>query len=158
VVQIELPPDHQRQLVTALRKAGDREIGGILMAEHVGVERFRVVRLTVQSTGGTFARFVRSVSMFLGPLTMFFGDTQHDYRRFNYLGEWHSHPSFPAVPSAGDISTMREIANDSSVGATFVALLIVKLLPSGVLEGSVTLFSQGHEHERGELVLTEMTS
>ena len=63
------------------------------MGEHVGVDTFRVKDLTIQRKGGTFATFIRFIEEIIGPLRDFFSSTRHDYTRFNYLGEWHSHHS-----------------------------------------------------------------
>jgi hypothetical protein len=69
---------------------------------------------------------VRLIEYILQPLEAFFRSTNHDYKRFNYLGEWHSHHSFELIPSREDHLTMMQIANDPAVGANFVVLLIVK--------------------------------
>jgi hypothetical protein len=73
--------------------------------------------------------------------------TQHDYTRFNYIGEWHSHPSFTPVPSRCDDNSMREIVQDPKVGANFVVLLIVKLHDGKELQASVhTYLPDGTKH------------
>jgi [CysO sulfur-carrier protein]-S-L-cysteine hydrolase len=97
------------------------------MGEHVGPDTFRVKELTIQRKGGTFASFVRLVQGVLAPLKAFFHATHHDYIRFNYLGEWHSHHSFDLTPSGTDHNTMFEIIDDPQLGANFVVLLLAKL-------------------------------
>ncbi len=154
-MQILLPPDIAQRLSTALERAGTREIGGVLMGEHIGENVFRVKNITIQQHGGSFAAFVRMVQDVIAPLTEFFRATNNNYTRFNYLGEWHSHPSFVPEPSGRDRETMRGIINDPEVGAHFAVLLIVKLNQSGYLEGSVSVFyPAGHEYP-GELVLEQ---
>ena len=139
-MQLILPIELRIQVEAALRKAGNNEIGGILMAEHVGENSFHIRSLTIQKRGGTFATFVRYVEAFLVPLRRFFQRTNHDYRRYNYIGEWHSHPSFAPVPSRTDDQTMRTIIEDPEVGANFIVLLIVKLNESRGLDGTVTVY------------------
>jgi [CysO sulfur-carrier protein]-S-L-cysteine hydrolase len=139
-VQLLLPPEITSQLAAALAQAGLREIGGILMGEHVGPDRFRVREVTVQRRGGTFAEFVRIVSEILAPLRAFFDTTQHNYQRFNYMGEWHSHHSFELRPSGRDHATMCEMVTDPKLGAHFVVLLLVKLGADGELQGAVTVY------------------
>jgi hypothetical protein len=139
-MQLLLPPDIASRLVNALALAGQREIGGILMGEHVGTETFRVKDLTIQRKKGTFAAFVRIVAEILAPLRAFFDTTKHDYTRFNYLGEWHSHHSFALEPSGKDHMTMYEMVMDPQLGARFVVLLLVKLDEKGGLEESVTVY------------------
>src|SRR5712692_11078242 len=111
-----LPPEFTLQLEHALRRAGKREIGGILMGEHVGVNEFVVRQITIHRRG-TFASFFRRIEDAWAEINRFFDRTKRDYRRFNYLGEWHSHPSFEPVPSRTDHQSMRDIVMDDSVGA-----------------------------------------
>lgn len=122
-----LPPEIVSKMVDALTKVGSREIGGILMGEHIGLNTFRVKELTVQWNKGTFAAFFRLVEQIVEPLRNFFHSTNHDYTRFNYLGEWHSHHSFDLTPSRADHASMFEIVMDQRLGARFVVLLLVKL-------------------------------
>src|SRR5213596_1840382 len=116
-MQLLVPPEIESQLVDALTQAGRREIGGILMGQHVGADTFRVMEVTVQRRGGTFAAFIRIVADILAPLRAFFDATKHDYTRFNYLGEWHSHHSFALEPSGRDHDTMCHIVTDPQLGA-----------------------------------------
>ena len=139
-MQLIVPHEIARQLIDALGQAGKREIGGILMGEHVGPDTFRVKELTIQRKGGTFARFIRMVEEIIVPLRAFFDITKHDYTRFNYLGEWHSHHSFALTPSKRDHETMYDIVTDQQLGAHFVILLLIRLDGNGQLEGSVTAY------------------
>ena len=117
-------------MMTALQNAGQREVGGILMGEHVGTNTFIVREITIHRRG-TFASFVRRIEDAIGGLRAFFKGTGYDYVRFNYIGEWHSHPSFEPYPSRTDDLSMLQIVKDETVGANFVALLIIKLGPDG---------------------------
>lgn len=105
------------------------------MGEHVGTNAFVVRSLTIQG-GGTFASFVRNARSALRALSDYFQRSNHDYTRFNYLGEWHSHPSFSVQPSQTDHQSMVDIATNSAVGANFVVLLVFKLARNGRLDGS----------------------
>ena len=139
-MQLLIPPEISQQLVDALRQAGKREIGGILMGAHIGPNTFSVKEITIQRKGGTFATFMRMVEEILAPLLAFFDATKHDYTRFNYLGEWHSHHSFALVPSERDHATMFNMVMDPQLGAHFVLLLLVKPAHNGQLEGSVSVY------------------
>ncbi len=150
-MQLLLPPNIVECIHSALRDAGKREIGGILMGEHVGIDAFRVKEITVQRRGGTFASFVRLVEYIVGPLNNFFRTTRHDYTRFNYLGEWHSHHSFELTPSSTDHNTMLQIANDPKVGANFLALLLVRV-NSSRLEGSVSVYRPNARPFLGDVI------
>jgi hypothetical protein len=145
-----LPDDLSDRIKTALRKAGHREIGGILMAEHVGMNTFSLTDLTIHRRG-TVASFVRRIEEALGFLRAFFHHTNHDYIRFNYIGEWHSHPCFEPEPSLKDDASMREVVGDETIGANFVVLLIVKLGPDGELRTSVHTYLPNGDRIRAAL-------
>ncbi len=126
-MKILVPIHIQNQLVEALQQAGDREIGGILMGEHVDIDEFHVIDLTIQTRKGTLVSFIRLVTSAVTALKKFFERTDKDYTRFNYLGEWHSHPSFTTFPSEKDMRSMVEIIKDKEVNTNFVVLIIFKL-------------------------------
>jgi [CysO sulfur-carrier protein]-S-L-cysteine hydrolase len=71
-MQILLPPDITQRLADALARAGTREIGGVLMGEHIDENVFRVKNITIQHHGGSFAAFMRMVQDVITPLTEFF--------------------------------------------------------------------------------------
>jgi integrative and conjugative element protein (TIGR02256 family) len=128
-----------KRLQTELMRAGAKEIGGLLMGEDVGDGAFRVVGISVQRSGGTHTCFVRNPNEHQAYLEEFFARTGQDYTRFNYLGEWHSHPSFEPLPSATDIKTMQSIVGDPEVGVNFLALLVVRQVKRRI-EATATVF------------------
>lgn len=132
MITLILPPEQHDLLLAALRKAGRREVGGILMGEHAGPNVFIVRKISVYRRGA-FASFLRRVEDAIGSLQTFFRETDYDYARFNYIGEWHSHPSFEPCPSRTDDLSMLKIVQDETVGANFVVLLIAKLGAEGEL-------------------------
>lgn len=156
MMELRLPDAIAQEIVGALQKAGSREVGGVMMGEHVAEGVFRVVEITVQPQAGTFATFLRMVTGLAAALKRFFQRTNHAYTQFNYLGEWHSHPSFVLEPSGQDCRTMWDIVEDPSVGANFAALLIVKLGASG-LEGQAFVFLPGRQVYTGTVMLGEQT-
>jgi [CysO sulfur-carrier protein]-S-L-cysteine hydrolase len=83
---------------------------------------------------------VRRIEDALGRLTSFFVRTNPDYRRFNYIGEWHSHPIFELEPSFKDDASMMEILLDPAVGARSVVLVLVKLDVRGCLLANAYLY------------------
>jgi len=101
-VKVELPAVELRKLRDALRLAGTREIGGQIFAEQLAPSRFRATEITVQARPGTFARFFVDLVQAARDARRFFQRTNREYRRFNYLGEWHSHPRFAVRPSETD--------------------------------------------------------
>lgn len=126
-MKIKIPNEIISKIEIALKKANQNEIGGILMGQHIDENEFRVVDITIQKQHGTIASFTRIIDEIIRPLKTFFKRNSYKYKTFNYLGEWHSHPSHKANPSLKDIQSMFEILSDKNVGANFAILIIVKL-------------------------------
>lgn len=122
------------------------------MGEHIDESEFRIVDLTIQGQSGSVAFFIRSVVDIVKPLKKFFKKTGYNYRKFNYLGEWHSHTSFPPLPSQKDIQSMQEIVNDPDTGANFVVLLIVRLKDAQEIEATATIFFQDGQFFQCKLI------
>ena len=97
------------------------------MGEHVEGETFRLIDISVQHSGGTVSHFTRDPSQHQAQLDAFFVRTGGNFTRFNYLGEWHSHPSFEPHPSSDDVRTMQSIVDDPEVGVNFLILIIGRL-------------------------------
>ena len=146
-MHVRIARDEAQLLIDALSRAGSREIGGQLFGEQLEPSRFRVTELTIQRRGGGFARFVVDVVQAARDAVRFFQRTKQEYRRFNYVGEWHSHPSFEVRPSSTDAETMRGLVRDPSFKGTFAVLMIVRW-DTGTLRSGAWLFDpQGHEAE-----------
>ena len=142
-MQLILPLPKAKRLQRELKRAGAQEIGGLLMGEHVQDEVFRIADVSIQRSGGTNVCFIRHPEKHRHDLDAFFARTEKDYERFNYLGEWHSHPSFEPLPSNTDIATMQSISEDPTVGAHFVVLMIVRLSDEQTLDVTATAFRSG---------------
>jgi len=119
------------------------EMGGVMVGEHIASDTFRIVDISVQRRGGTFAHFERNPDHHKAFLADFFAKTGNDYKRFNYLGEWHSHPAFEPLPSGKDFATMHDLVEDPQTGVNFAVLIIAKLSGWRNLELSATLFRAG---------------
>ena len=126
MIRVGIPADTQDRMKQALRRAGSREIGGILMGQELAVGHFAIVEFSLDEISGESAHFVRDAEHHRQALKIFFDRTRHNYQTFNYLGEWHSHPSFPARPSVTDLRSMQDLV-DGERGIEFAVLLIVKL-------------------------------
>src|SRR3984893_9755667 len=112
---------------SALRKAGKREIGGMLFAEQLNPNHFSIIDFSLDAFSGSHAAFGRDPGSHQTTLDQFFERTGGDFQRFNYLGEWHSHPSFSVHPSIEDIGTMTDIVENQSSEITFAILLVMRL-------------------------------
>lgn len=111
------------------------------MGEQVAPDHFRIVEFSIDETIGTAAHFVRSPEHHAVALEGFFQRTAADYQRFNYLGEWHSHPSFPVRPSVEDIRSMQSLV-DGERDIDFSALIIVRLRCLVLLEAAAYMFAR----------------
>lgn len=95
------------------------------MAEQLPNQVFRVADYSVDHDAGSFAYFARRPEQHQERLSRFFSSTDHNYERFNYLGEWHSHPSFSILPSSTDLAAMQELVQEPNI--RFAVLLILRL-------------------------------
>jgi hypothetical protein len=86
-----------------------------------------VTDLTVQRRLGSVAAFIVDLVEAARAAVDFFHRTGHAYSRHNYIGEWHSHPSFAVAPSPKDANTMRELVTAKDFRGSFAVLLIARL-------------------------------
>ena len=135
---------HLLRLSGELARAGRREVGGVLVGEHLGGERFALLDFSVQRRGGGRAHFRRDPVKAAAFVEAAIARHGGDPARVNYLGEWHSHPACPAVPSPVDVAQMRDIVDDPDQPGEFSVLLVVSLTPT-TLQMSMTLFRRGVE-------------
>ncbi|WP_416355810.1 Mov34/MPN/PAD-1 family protein [Aureimonas phyllosphaerae] len=137
-----LPSEIAQRFRRHLVEAGADEIGGILMGEQLSLGKFRIVDFSVDAGRRERDRFLRDMDHHAHTLRRFFERTGGDYERFNYLGEWHSHPRFSVAPSSTDLCSMQAMV-DGDEGIAFAALLILKLRRRDRLQASATLFTTG---------------
>lgn len=141
-MQIELSHNVRFRLHNALRHSGRREIGGMLFAEQIAFGHFFVVDFSIDAHSGSRAKFNRDPDTHRQALDDFFRRTGYDFNRFNYLGEWHSHPSFSAHPSLQDLATMTDLVEDTE-GVSFAVLMIVRLRVRLWMDCTFTVFARG---------------
>lgn len=149
-MKLRIGPELYRKLARALRDASANETGGVLMGEQLAPGDFRLLDVTVAKRTGGPAHFERSAQEHGKELEGFFGDTGRDFGRFNYLGEWHSHPSDLPLPSGKDILSMRELL-DEDPHIPFAVLLICRAIDDRVAL-SATLFQPGLPHEEVDIL------
>ena len=150
-MQIELASGLASRLRGALRAAGAREIGGILLAEQLAPGHFRVVDFSLDLCSGSHASFRRDPAVHQKAMDAFFAKTGREFNRFNYLGEWHSHPAFPVCPSRDDIDTMTDLVEHSRSEITFALLLVVRLRFWVWMDYSLTIFARGYAPYGGRI-------
>jgi [CysO sulfur-carrier protein]-S-L-cysteine hydrolase len=150
-MRIELAADIPKRFHTSLRQAGNREIGGVLFAEQIKPSHFCIVDFSLDPCSGSHARFRRDPQAHQKTLDEFFLRTGQDFQRFNYLGEWHSHPSFSVRPSAQDLSTMTDIVEDQNSAIAFAVLLIVRLRLRVWIDHSLTIFVRNRPPQQSRI-------
>lgn len=153
MIEVHLPAELATRLLRELHRAGANEIGGVLATEHVSDGVFRICDLSVQRSGGTPTFFVRDPVVHRRFIRRFLDRTGHQYDSFNYLGEWHSHPSFPVQPSTTDLRQMQALIEERDQVANFLVLVIVKRERDGTLAGSAHAFRRGIAPVRVRLVI-----
>jgi len=147
-------PEHVISLLQGeLKRAKRREIGGVIVAERLGGDLFQIADLSVQRGGGSGFAFMRDPDQHRAFLDDFFARTNYDYTRFNYLGEWHSHPNVPALPSPQDVRSMLNIVGDRAVNAPFALLMIARRRLFGGLDLSATEFRCGERPRPADVSL-----
>jgi len=144
-VRLLLPNDQMEILRNALHRAGTDEIGGQIFGEQLAPSDFRATDLTFQKRPGTFARFIVDFVQAARDAINFFDRTKHQYERFNYIGEWHSHPSFEVRPSATDIEAMRALVSDGEFRGRFAVLMITRLDGDQISSAAWLFDPAGHE-------------
>lgn len=150
MIEVVLNSRCVRKLRRELVNAGANEIGGVLAAEQIGDGKFLVLDLSVQRDG-TNTHFERDPVQHVEFIKKFHERMGSQPEKFNYLGEWHSHPSYQAIPSKEDIIQMQKLVKDDEQASTFLTLMVVKLDAQGLLRGSVYGFRPNQMPVRGKL-------
>jgi [CysO sulfur-carrier protein]-S-L-cysteine hydrolase len=94
---------------------------------------------------------VRSIEHRHAALSGFYEQMASDYGRFNYLGEWHSHPNHLPVPSSTDIASMQALVRGER-DIPFAMLLIVRSAWWRRMLVSATLFQRDKAPETIEII------
>jgi proteasome lid subunit RPN8/RPN11 len=148
LASVAVPYTIARGLKRYLRSAGSNEIGGILLAEQIRPDFFRIVQFTVDETKGTRSTFTRAEHQHSEALDQFHKEKGYEFHKYNYLGEWHSHPSFSVRPSARDRITMQSIVK----GSNDIPFAIFRLDYWLRLRASATVFRATHPATEVKLI------
>ena len=150
-MKVALGPEIESRLRRALREAGQREIGGMLFAEQLAPAYFRLIDFSIDTSSGSPTHFRRDQRAHRKALNEFFEKTGRNFGRFNYLGEWHSHPLFSVTPSGDDVETMQSLVDNRTSEISFALLLIVRLRFWFWMDGSLTTFVRGYQPQRARI-------
>lgn len=143
-MKIEITKEVRSRMLVSLKRARRREIGGILMAEQVSPGFFRIVDFSLDEKSGSTTQFFRHSELHQNALDSFFLRTGNDFARYNYIGEWHSHPNHHHAPSRIDILSMLDLIKEEG-DIPFAILLIVKRRWWSRLYCTAMLFRQGED-------------
>lgn len=145
-MRLRIPKMIVERWAADLKRTGAKEIGGVLFGEQIDEGDFRIVEATRQRFwGGTATTFKRRGGARKEILALH-EKAGGDPERFNYLGEWHSHPNAPAWPSLQDEITMYNLLADQGEAVNFLVLMIVKLDEREQLHiGARTYLASGHK-------------
>lgn len=141
-VELILPDTILGRMRVSLERAKNREIGGILMARQIVPGCFEIVDFSVDELTGERAHFVRDPAFHNFFLDQFFDKTGHDYKHYNYIGEWHSHPRLPILPSLTDLESMEDLVNGER-DIPFAVLLIVRSDTPSEFAATATFHQRG---------------
>lgn len=144
---LRVPKSQLHRLREALAQAGDREIGGQIFGEQLAPSCFLVSEMTIQRKRGAIASFIVDLVQATKDAMFFFDRTDHQYVKFNYIGEWHSHPNFSVYPSGVDIASMVNIVADSEFQGNFAVLVIARLEEDSMSMGGWVFSAFGGVHE-----------
>ena len=145
-MRLRIPSELIEQWRADLSRAGAREIGGVLFGEQLAEGDFRIVKARRQRfPRGTATSFHRHGSGARKQILALHKNFGSDPERFNYLGEWHSHPNAPVWPSRQDEVTMYELLADQGKSVNFLVLMILKLDDQKRVQiGAMTFLSSRH--------------
>ena len=105
------------------------EFGGLLIGHYANDQKTVVILNTVlptkyESTKWSFERGVEG-------LTEALEEYYAQIPSLIYVGEWHTHPDNPAIPSATDVQALQEISGSAAVNIQHPVLLIIRIDKAG---------------------------
>lgn len=124
-MKIIIPKLIAAKIYNQVIKYSPNETKGALFAKKISNELFEIDDIYIEKNVGSFA----FVTLINNKKYQKFQKTYHeknnnDYVRHNYIGDWHSHPSFELNPSSFDIKEVKEDLKASN--AKFLIQIIVK--------------------------------
>ncbi|TKD13770.1 hypothetical protein FBT96_19055 [Rhodobacter capsulatus] len=152
-LSLTVPRSQLANLQIYLAQGGKREIGGWLVAEQIAPGEFELVGLTVDLETGTRDRFDSLPEPHSKQMDRILLENSGRVGRVDYLGEWHSHPTFPPIPSKIDLTSMMHMVENS--GPSFAALVIVRLMRNASIQATITTFQRGQMPEVGRLIIAD---
>lgn len=121
-----IAPEAERRIRELARASADgRETGGILLGRGPGADGV----IQVEEAGAPGENAERRTDFFLRDRSHAERLAEHAWERSRsiWVGEWHTHPAGPPVPSTRDLVTYTGLLDDPELG--FEALVSVIVVP-----------------------------
>ena len=142
-MKFELAPDMYRRLSRTLRQAGSKEIEGMLFAQELSPNHFRLTDFSTDSFANSYGSVARDIGVHPEQVIAFSERTGTNFSPYTYIGRWHSSSSWPLAPSPADLQPMQSIVESGTSPISFALLLIVRQRFKFWLDYSLTTFSKG---------------
>lgn len=138
------------RMINALKRAGLNETKGACFASKTSDDCYSIEDVFLSKEKGTtvFSNLKINYSYKCFE-KRYFKKHKYDYVNHNYIGDWHSHPSFDCLPSNYDKKEAFEELYNSN--ARFLIQLIVKLIDNEIT-GRCFLYLKNSIAEECELV------
>ena len=150
-MKIIIQNDVKTKLYEALTKAGINEIKGACFAYNSSPNVFEIEEVYISPVQGTFAFSNLIINYKYKKFERdYFKRHNYDYEKHNYIGDWHSHPSFDCIPSQYDIKEVLDELSKSN--ANFLIQLILKI-ENGKLIGNCYYYNSKEKTIKCELLL-----
>ena len=152
-MEIIIPKKISLKLKKQISKYSPLETKGALFAEDLGNDTFRIDEVYLEPKPGT----TTFVKLFINQEYVSFQKNYHKLRKnnfskFNFIGDWHSHPLFECFPSSYDIREVEEDIKKSN--AIFLVQLILKVI-KGKLIGNAFYYTRGLSAKKITLTIQE---
>lgn len=124
-MKIIVPEKMSKIILDHVKKYSPNETKGALFARKIDDETFEIDAVYIEKKVGTFAFVILENNCRYKKFQAVYNKKHHyDYKNHNYIGDWHSHPSFALFPSEYDKSEVVEDLTKSN--ANFLIQMIVK--------------------------------
>jgi len=125
-LEIIIPAKITSLIKKHIDKYSPLETKGALFAEHLGDNIFKIDSVYLEPKPGT-TTYVKLVvnRVYQAFQNSFHKKHQYHFSKFNYIGDWHSHPLFECIPSSFDVEEVQKDLKNSN--ANFLVQLILKV-------------------------------
>ncbi len=150
-MKIIIPQKITKIIYNQVKKHSPNETKGALFARRINDELFEIDAVYLEKKIGSFAFVVLENNSKYKEFQKKYNKTHHfDFKNHNYIGDWHSHPSFELIPSGYDI---KEVQNDlEKSNANFLIQIIVKVSNDRLI-GNAFLYDNNKSAEKIELII-----